>query len=117
MPTWEKHLCDTMAPFGRPCAQMSYGGTAQEYLVFNGNTIPTNYSDDAPQHERVLIQLHLFAPMAKNIIQLCKDIKLAVFAAGFSYPAEQDASEGRDTSVKEVQHVVFEFEWVQATGV
>ncbi len=105
--SWAERLRNALAGLGMPCAQGSYGGAETPYFVFNANIIPDNYADNEPQHERILVQLHLFAAMTLDTTTLRKEIKLAVQAAGFSYPSEEDVSD------EDGQHVVFELEGVQ----
>lgn len=108
---WEEELLAALAPLGIPYANKGYGGEEETYLVLNGHGVPANFGDDAPQHKRVLIQLHLFTALTHNTIQLVKDIARAVYDAGFTYPEDTDASD------EDRQHIVFEFQTVEETGV
>ena len=97
-----------MAFSGYPCAQNEYTGKEPVYFVFNLNTIPTNYANNNPLHERYLVQLHLYAPQSLNTTVLQKQIKHALCAAGFLYPSQENASD--ETG----QHIVFETETTEA---
>lgn len=99
---------------GYPVHQISYDGTATTYFVLNMNAIPTNFADDAPQHDRWLVQLHFFAPFTLNTTTIRRRIRDALFAAGYSYPSLVDASETTRASDGTEQHVVFEFEVAEA---
>lgn len=99
---------------GYPMQQISYDGTAITYFVLNMNAIPDNFADDAPQHDRWLVQLHLFAPFTLNTTTICRQIRAALFAAGYTYPSQVDASETTRATDGTEQHVVFEFEAVEA---
>lgn len=98
---------------GLPCRYGAYEGDATTYITFNANSIPADFADDAPQHERWLAQLHLFAPFTADTTTLRKQIKAALFSAGFSYPSQVDATASEDAG----RHVVFEFEVVEGASV
>jgi len=108
----ESKIVSAMSFTGLPCRNGIYKGTATTYLTFNANSIPADFADDAPQHERWLVQLHLYAPVESNTIALRKQIKAAIQCAGFTFPSQIDASgslrEGDMDSM--VRHIVFEFE-------
>ena len=70
--------------------------------MFNHNTFGDDYGNNVPQHERALIQVHLFCPHEFNSVSSRKSIKMALLGAGFTYPNMTDASD------KEGQHWVFE---------
>lgn len=99
---------------GYPVQQGSYDGVATTYFTLRMDSIPTNYADDRPQHDRWLIQLHFFAPFSLNTTTLRRTIREALFAAGYSYPALVDASENARASDGTEQHIVFEFEALEA---
>ena len=108
-------ICAAVAFTGYPCAQVSYDGEAETYFVFRLDSFPDDFADDEPQHDRCLVQLHLFAPFTLNSTQLRRQIRAAIHGAGFTYPSVVDASAGVRTEDGTEQHLVFEFE--TATGV
>lgn len=112
--SWAEDVKKAVARFGIPCAQGEWKENRQTYLVFNGNLIPDAYADDSPQYERILVDLHLFAPIKQNTMDLRREIKLAIHEAGFSYPSETTIDQGGIQREAGVQHVVFEFEGVEA---
>jgi hypothetical protein len=97
-----------LASFGYPVAESIYTDTESTYFVFTVNAIPADYADDAPQHVRNLIMLRLHCPHTADMTDKKKEIKLAVFNAGFTYPTETDASDDK------TQIIVFEFENAEA---
>lgn len=99
-------LKDALVPFGLPLERSIYQGMEKKYITYNYSTIPMDYSDDAPERERYLIQVHIFAPLKENINSLVRDIKSALFAAGFSYPESIPASTANE------RHIVLETEAV-----
>lgn len=99
---------------GYPMQQVSYDGDAQTYFTLNMDAIPSNFADDAPQHDRWLVQLHLFAPFSQNTTAIRRQIRNALQAAGFTYPSQVDASEKTGASDGTEQHIVFEFEGTEA---
>jgi hypothetical protein len=88
----------------------NYNGADETYFVFNHNTLPDDFGDNAPRHERALIQVHLFCPHGFNSVKTRKDAKLALLGAGFTYPNMTDASD------KDGQHWVFETETAEGVS-
>lgn len=99
---------------GYPVHQISYDGDAETYFVINMDGIPDNFADDAPQHDRWLVQLHLFAPFTLNTTAIRRQIRNALFEAGCTYPSQVDASENTRATDGTEQHIVFEFEVTEA---
>lgn len=88
-------------------------GVGQEnavYCTFNYSENPDSFGDDAPEAMRYLCQLHFYAPqrsadgMSNNTLATRKALRRAIFAAGFTYPSAEDASD------EEYQHYVLEFQ-------
>lgn len=100
----EKKIKNALAPLGYKIYPNNYDGADEIYFVFNHNTLPDDFGDNAPRHERALIQVHFFCPHDFNSVQTRKDVKLALLYAGFTYPYMTDASD------KDGQHWVFETE-------
>ncbi|MCI5526492.1 MAG: hypothetical protein PUI40_07555 [Oscillospiraceae bacterium] len=103
-----KKIKAALQPLALPCAANEYTGEESSYFVFSVSPMPVDFADDMPQHIKNLIQLHLYCPHTKNTVALRRQIKRQIAESGFTYPVETDASE------KEIQHVVFEFEDVEA---
>jgi len=105
--TIDKTIRTALAPFDYACYHNTYTGTDETYFVFNYNVVPDDYSDDSPEYNRYLCQVHFYAPYTFNSITLAKQVKLLLENAGFTYPEQVDASD------EEGQHIVFEFEGVE----
>lgn len=99
-------LKNVLTPFMLPLARDVYQGEKKKYMVYNYTTVPAAFSDDEPEQERYLIQVHIYAPLKDNINALVREIKQALFAADFSYPESVPASTANE------QHVVLETEAV-----
>ena len=80
----------------------NYNGADETYFVFNHNTMPDDFGDNKPQHERALVQVHLFCPHEFNSVKLRKDTKAALLGAGLTYPSMTNAGD------EDGQHWVFE---------
>lgn len=94
----------------REVAHSVYQGKEKTYIVFNYNTAPAGFADDAPEYDRYLIQVHLFTPLTGNISSLIRRTKTALTAAGFEYPATFDASDENG------RHIVFETENIDSVA-
>ena len=99
---------------GLPVSQTTYTGNADTYIVFNFSTIPSMFADDAPQYDRYLIQIHIFAPVTQSITAIERKIKEAVFAAGYTWPSRIDASDTTRSAAGAERHIVLETETVEA---
>jgi len=83
-------------------------GTESTYFVLMTDTDPTNFADDAPRHERYSIMLHLVSPITYNEIAIAKQIKAALFAAGFTWPGTVNAGDEKQN------RLIFEFQYAEA---
>lgn len=93
-----------MAALGYPVAQNSYQGDEKTYFVFNLQRIPANFADDIPQTDRVLIQLHLYAPITFSTTEIEQTVRRILFSMGYDFPVTENVSD------RESQHIVFETE-------
>ena len=93
-----------------PTEADAYEGKKAVYITFNYNTDPINYGDDEPEHERVSIQVHLYAPLGFDTVKMRRGIKKALASAGMTWPTYTNASD------KDGQHHVFECEAVREVG-
>lgn len=106
----EERVVQVAKQFGLPCAHPNYDGEEKTFLTFNISVVPMNYADDGPEHEKWLIELHLFAPVGQNTRRLRKELRQAIFDAGFTYPDQTDASEAYKKTDGSEQHIIFDFE-------
>jgi hypothetical protein len=101
----DSRIVDALSEFGLEIERSVYTGQNKKYFVFNYTTIPDDFSDDMPEHERYLIQVHLFAPpVEKNINAMVKSVKNALYKAGFIFPETVDESDS------DGRHIIFETE-------
>ena len=96
-------IVNALAPTGVPCSTEPSTAPDATYLTFNIIKTPSYFADDEPLYSICYCQVHLFCPPTLNTLALRKQIKELLFASGFSYPEEEDASE------PEKQHIVFGF--------
>lgn len=80
------------------------GSRPCRYYTFVCQSFGDDFGDDEPGCERWLVHVHLFAPLVDNCIQRIRDTKQALFAAGFTWPQVEDATD------EDGQHYVFECE-------
>lgn len=93
--------------FGDPVENAVYNGSENRYYVFNYVTNGELFADDEPSAETYSIQVHLFAPLDENIVELIKQTKKVLNNAGFTWPRTTNASD------EESRHIVFECEYVE----
>ncbi len=105
--TVEARLKAILDTFGDPVENGVYLGEAERYYTFGCKKIGDDFADDVPQHERVLVQVHFFAPLTFNTINRIRKTKLALLHGGFLWPEEEDLSD------KEGRHVLLETETVE----
>ncbi len=97
--------------FGDPISPGTYQGDSERYFAFDYSTLGADFGDDAPRHERYLVQVHFFCPLSYNSVSRSKDIKRALFTSGFTWPEMTNASD------QDGQHLVFECEMAEGAGV
>lgn len=102
--TVDSRIRQALQPFGDDVYNTVSLSKNKRYYVFNVATIPADFGDDTPQHERNLVQVHLYAPLVEDITARKAATKRALYAAGFTWPAVTDASD------KDGRHIVFECE-------
>ncbi len=100
----DEKLRNALLPFGDPVENAVYQGKEKQYYVFNYSTLAADFGDDGPVHERYLVQVHLFTPLGENVTKRVRDTKRALFSAGFTWPATENASD------EDGRHIVFECE-------
>jgi hypothetical protein len=90
--------------FGYPVKPGAYTGEEKTYFTFNYTSEGSDFANDAPNHERNLVQVHFYCPLDFDCVSIRKQVKQKLFAAGFTYPVVTDASD------KVSQHLTFECE-------
>lgn len=75
--------------------------------MFNYDTLGADFADDAPGHERYLVQVHLYAPRTFDASERVRRTKRALADAGFTWPDTVNASDA------DGQHIVFECEYAE----
>lgn len=106
----EKKLLAALSPIALTRAVI-YDSPPQEYIVFNYNSIPSDFGDDTAAHDRLLIQVHYFSPSNTDIPGKRKAIKNALVSADTTPPSFTDLSD------KDGIHLVFECETAQGAEV
>lgn len=103
-----KRLVKALEGFTADPAAEIYKGDDALYIVFNYSEIPDDFGDDDAGHNRVLVQVHLYAPPEENVVALRREIARRLFAAGFTRPSITPASDNNG------QHFIFECEDAEA---
>lgn len=84
---------------------------SQRRLLFNYNTVPDVFGDNAPVFEKYLIQVHYFCPKGENSLEARQRIKMAVFALAEEWP-EETLVKRVSKEAPEEQHYCFEFAYL-----
>lgn len=100
----DSRIKEALSPTGLDVEADVYTGKNPVHYVFNYDTIGLDFADDAPEHDRVLIQIHLYAPTSVKVLHLIKRTKFLLWSAGFTWPTMTGSSDGND------RHLVFECE-------
>ena len=100
-------IVSTLKPLVPDVFPGHYTGTLPTYIVFNyADDRGEVFADDEPQNDIAYLQIHLFCPGKFNYMTLKKQIRSALFEAGFSYPSVTTLYE-TDT---DKNHIVFQCE-------
>ncbi len=100
----EARLVTALSTTGLPVYNGVAFGEEDTYITFDVTRIPDGYADDGAEFDRLLPDVHLYAPLAMNVTALRKTITAALTGAGFTRPVVTDASD------KDGRHLVFECE-------
>lgn len=103
--TINQKIIETLTPYCSVVVPDFFEGSAETYITFNKYADRgTDFGDSRPVADTVYVHIHLFAPAKNNILDLVAQIRMALLAAGFSWPS---VDHGAD---KDCQHVVFDTE-------
>lgn len=105
--TINEKIITALSPLGYPVVPDLHTGEETTYLTFNYNTLGGLFGDDAPILDLYFVQVHLMAPYGWNSVELRRQVKQRLFAAGFTWPEETDAA-NEYRSENTGQHIVFE---------
>lgn len=100
-----KIIVQALSQFRYPCNINCYDGSEKKYFTFNyADERGADYGDNEPGCIKVSMQIHFFLPMDQDHIQEKKQIREALFAAGFTYPVVTELIETENN----VRHIVYE---------
>lgn len=102
--SFDAMIVAALEPFGFDVENGVSFSKDKTYFAFTYSTIPADYADDAPCHERYLVSVHFFCSLSLNVTALKKGARKALFAAGFTWPSIADASDENG------RHLIFECE-------
>ena len=90
--------------FDYPVERTVYTGQSKKYITFQYTTVADDFGDDRPGHERYLVLVNLFLPLAENPNNDIRATKEALYNAGFTWPDTSDLTDENG------RHIVFECE-------
>lgn len=103
--TVNEKIRNALAGFALPVTADFFGGGEEEYVTFNyADDRAAAFADDVPILVEADLQIHYFLPADKNYLKNKKEIRKALFGAGFTYPAVTEFTEP-DSNVR---HIIFE---------
>lgn len=105
-----ERLIAALSPLGFPVVPDLYTGEEPVYLTFNYDIVGALFAEDAPQMDRYLVQVHLFAPFGRNLVGTRRQIRRLLLQAGFTWPDVVDAGAATASEQDVGQHIVFECE-------
>lgn len=107
-----KLIIDTLKPLVPDVEPDDYEGENTTYITFNyADDRAVLFGNDEPLIDEVDMQIHLFCPHSFNVKNLKKQIRLALFGAGFTYPIITEFYE-KDTKTT---HIIYECSMSGAT--
>ena len=89
----ESMIRDALLPLGWEVENAVYTGKAGRYIVFSTDHLGDDFGDDAPEHEKVLVAVHLNAPLGENIRPVARGAQRALYEAGCTWPRIIEASD------------------------
>ncbi len=98
-------IIEALEPFGYPCKPDTYSGSEKKYFTFNhADERGADFGDNQPGCIKHSMQIHFFLPMQENYIAEKKEIRKALFSAGFTYPVITELTEPENN----IRHIVYE---------
>ena len=98
-------IINALKPFGYPCKPNFYNGGEKKYFTFNyADERGADYGDNQPGCILSSMQIHFFLPMKENCIKEKKEVRKALFKAGFTYPVVIEITEEENST----RHIVYE---------
>lgn len=107
----DERLRSLLLQFGYEVQQGVYTGKHEQYITFNYTAVPISFSDDLPEWEKYLIQIHLYCPLAANPNPLIRKIKAALVESDFTYPEIYHDDDNK------CRHSIIETEWAEEVNV
>jgi len=104
-------IATLQTPVGLTVEESVYTGAGVSYITFDYYTRPAEFYDNNPAHEIYRVAVHLVAPPRTNLATKRAQIKTLMFAAGFTFPEEVNASS------KAEKHYIYECEYLGVSGV
>lgn len=108
----QKRIRDALLPFGDPVQKEPFAPEAdaekpERYYTMRISTAGANNADNAPQHERCSVLVHLVCPLSWDATNRVEQTKRALFSAGTTWPFCEDGSDN------DAQDFIFECELAQ----
>lgn len=100
-------IINALSPFGFPVVPDLYRGAEKRYITFNyADDRAKEFADNTPLLVVAYMQIHLFVPLNENYLSLKKQVRQALFQAGFTYPVVTIDTEKENN----IRHIIFECE-------
>ena len=103
--TWQEMITDALSGTGLPVAEQLYEGKADEFITFNLADNPAeDFGDNDALSLVYYVQVHYVCRWEADYTTKVKQIRKALYGAGFTYPDLTDLSDRGER----IRHLVFE---------
>lgn len=103
--TVNQRIIEALSVFNYPVKPDRDGAEGDTYFTFNyADDRATAFANDEPIQVVAYMQIHFFCPLWRDYLEIKKQIRQALFRAGFTFPVITELNQ------EDTRHLVFECE-------